>query len=150
MTQKTSKQMMAVAATVILTTFASMGMMPAVAQAAQESALPAAAQQGDVQFLSGGVGLDESHAIKSAAAHWPLSLEFIGGQRDFVADVDVKITDAKGNLVLTTTSQGPYMLVRLKPGRYSVAATYGGSEKKQSVSVSQTGHARLHFSWTKK
>lgn len=112
-----------------------------------ESALPAAAQQGDVQFLSGGVGLDESKAIKTAAAKWPLSLEFIGGERDYLSDVALVITDGKGGKVLETSSQGPYMLVRLKPGAYTVQATYAGHEQKKQVKVSGNGHAKLRFNW---
>ncbi|MCY0387515.1 carboxypeptidase regulatory-like domain-containing protein [Robbsia sp. Bb-Pol-6] len=114
---------------------------------AADSALPAAAQQGDVQFLSGGVGLDESKAIKAAAAKWPLSLEFIGGSRDYVSDVALVIVDDKGSKILETSSQGPYMLVRLKPGTYTVQASYSGHEQKKQVKVAGNGHAKLRFNW---
>ncbi len=117
------------------------------AQSADQGALPAAAQQGDVTFLSGGVGKDESDAIKKAGAHWPLSLTFIGGDRNFVADVAVKITDSKGGTILETSSKGPYMLVRLHPGHYTVHATYAGKEVTHTVNVTDKGHARASFSW---
>ncbi|MGF7188208.1 hypothetical protein JOE11_001235 [Robbsia andropogonis] len=117
------------------------------AQSADQGSLPAAAQQGDVTFLSGGVGKDESDAIKKASAHWPLSLTFIGGDRNFVADVAVKITDAKGGTVLETSAKGPYMLVRLRPGHYTVHATYSGKEQTRAVNVTDKGHARARFSW---
>jgi len=121
---------------------------PAVhAQSTDQGSLPAAAQQGDVTFLSGGVGKDESDAIKKAAAHWPLSLSFIGGDRNFVDDVAVKITDSKGATVLETSAKGPYMLVRLQPGHYTVHATYSGKEVSHTVNVTSKGHARLSFSW---
>ncbi|MGI4985473.1 MAG: carboxypeptidase regulatory-like domain-containing protein [Janthinobacterium lividum] len=129
--------------------FVAMGTATVAAEAAPEvtSALPAAAQQGDVQFLSGGVGLDESKAIQTAAAKWPLSLEFIGGERDFVSDVALVITDDKGGKILETSSQGPYMLVRLKPGSYTVQATYAGHEQKKQVKVAGNGHAKVRFNW---
>ena len=117
------------------------------AQSTDQGALPAAAQQGDVTFLSGGVGKDESDAIKKAAAHWPLSLSFIGGDRNFVADVAVKITDAKGATVLETSAKGPYMMVRLHPGHYTVHATDAGQEVTHAVNVTEKGHARASFSW---
>lgn len=112
------------------------------------SSLPAAAQQGDIQFLSGGVGKDESDAIKSAAPHWPLELDFIGGTKDFVADVGVKLIDAKGATVLETSAQGPFMLIRVKPGVYTVQATYAQREQTHKVTVRSSGHVRSRFTWS--
>lgn len=141
------KPMASTALAVLISAFAALTVVPMTAHAADGDALPAAAQQGDVQFLSGGVGLDESKAIKRAAPKWPLSLEFIGGDRNFVSDVGVKITDDKGGSVLETSSQGPYMLVRLKPGHYTVHASYSGHEQTRAVSVPASGHATARFNW---
>jgi len=112
------------------------------------SSLPAAAQQGSIQFLSGGVGKDESDAIKAAAPHWPLELDFIGGTKDFVADVGVKLLDAKGATVLETSAQGPFMLIRLKPGAYTVQATYAQRTQTHKVTVRASGHVRSRFTWS--
>jgi hypothetical protein len=43
---------------------------------AQAAALPAVHTAGHVQYLSGGIGKDESQAIENASKHWPLTLEF--------------------------------------------------------------------------
>ncbi len=79
--------------------------------------LPQVLQQGDVSYTSGGVGLDESKALQSAQNQWPLSLRFTGPGSDYLADVHVKIVDAHSADVLDATSRGPYMLVKLRPGR---------------------------------
>ena len=151
MQKLSTKPVAAAVVATLISTFTALTVLPLTARAADDGgALPAAAQQGDVQFLSGGVGLDESKAIKRAAAKWPLSLEFIGGDRNFVADVGVKITDDKGNQVLETSSQGPYMLVRLKPGHYTVAASYSGHDQTHTVTVPAGGHASLRFNWKSK
>ena len=42
-----------------------------VARAQADSALPAVQKSGAVEYLSGGIGLDESTAIQSASRHWP-------------------------------------------------------------------------------
>jgi hypothetical protein len=93
--------------------------------------LPQIETQGDVSFTSGGVGLDESHALIREQAHWPLSLRFTGPTSDYLSD-----------------AMGPYMLVKLPPGHYTVYARYKDSEKKQGVTVAGNGKAKADFHWT--
>ena len=103
--------------------------------------------QGDVSFVTGGVGLDESTALRRAQSQWPLSLRFTGPDSAYVANVQVRIVDAKGATVLDTASMGPYMLVRLRPGRYTVHASYSGVDRSQAVTVRGNGSARASFAW---
>ena len=110
--------------------------------------LPQIQTQGDVSFTSGGVGLDESHALIREQAHWPLSLRFTGPTSDYLADVHVRIADAKNAEVLKTDAMGPYMLVKLPPGHYTVYARYKDSEKKQGVTVAGNGKAKADFHWS--
>jgi hypothetical protein len=110
--------------------------------------LPQVQQQGDVSYTSGGVGLDESHALLREQAHWPLSLRFTGPTADYLSGVHVRIVGGKGGEVLSTDSMGPYMLVKLPPGSYTVYAKYKDQEKKQSVSVSGPGKAKAAFHWS--
>ncbi|MDR5819358.1 carboxypeptidase regulatory-like domain-containing protein [Caballeronia sp. LZ043] len=110
--------------------------------------LPQVQQQGDVSYTSGGVGLDESHALIREQAHWPLSLRFTGPTADYLSGVRVRIVGGKGGEVLNTESMGPYMLVKLPPGSYTVYAKYKDQEKKQSVSVAGPGKAKAAFHWS--
>jgi hypothetical protein len=109
--------------------------------------LPQVQQQGDVSYTSGGVGLDESHALQREQAHWPLSLRFTGPTADYLSGVRVRIVGGKGGEVLNTESMGPYMLVKLPPGSYTVYAKYKDQERKQAVSVSGPGNAKAAFHW---
>jgi hypothetical protein len=110
--------------------------------------LPQIQTQGSVSYTSGGVGLDESHALIREEAHWPLSLRFTGPTSDYLADVHVRITDSKNAEVLKADAMGPYMLVKLPAGQYTVYARYKDSEKKQAVSIAGSGHAKAAFHWT--
>jgi hypothetical protein len=110
--------------------------------------LPQIQTQGDVSFTSGGVGLDESHALIREQAHWPLSLRFTGPTSDYLSDVHVRIADAKNAEVLKTDAMGPYMLVKLPAGHYTVYARYKDSEKKQGVTVAGNGKAKADFHWS--
>ncbi|CAE6792530.1 carboxypeptidase regulatory-like domain-containing protein [Paraburkholderia haematera] len=109
--------------------------------------LPQIQQKGDVSFVSGGVGIDESTALQHAQSEWPLSLRFTGPGSDFLADVHVRIVDAHNDDVLSATSRGPYMLVRLRPGRYTVHAQYKDSDQTRPVTIPAKGTAKAAFYW---
>jgi hypothetical protein len=112
--------------------------------------MPPVQQQGSVQFVTGGVGLDESNAMKAAEKDWSLSMVFaqrMDGQNVYTADVPVTITDSKGATVLQTTTNGPYLLVKLPPGTYKISSTYNGKELVRSATVSRGSHARAVFEW---
>jgi hypothetical protein len=111
--------------------------------------LPQVQTQGDVSYTSGGVGLDESHALQREQAHWPLSLRFTGPTADYLSNVHVRIASSKGGGdVLNAEAMGPYMLVKLAPGSYTVYAKYKDQEKKQSVTVAGPGKAKAAFHWS--
>jgi len=99
-----------------------------------------------VSFVSGGIGSDESKALRREAPNWPLSLEFIGPTASYLADVHVKVARAGGETVLDTVSAGPFMLVKLPPGTYKVSAQY--KDRPQSKDVQVKGHgAHAAFKW---
>jgi hypothetical protein len=111
--------------------------------------LPQIEQQGDVSYTSGGVGLDESHALQREQAHWPLSLRFTGPTADYLSNVHVRIVGGKGGSeVLSAEAMGPYMLVKLPAGSYTVFAKYKDQEKKQAVTVAGPGKAKAAFHWS--
>ena len=126
----------------------SLALATGIATAQPESALPAVQQQGQVQYLSGGVGHDESEAIKAASGRYPLALTFAASQGGaYLANVQVTITDAHGKTVLSTAADGPYLLVKLPAGRYKVSARFNDREQTRDVSVSSHGTVRQTFTW---
>jgi hypothetical protein len=110
--------------------------------------LPQIQHQGAIEYVSGGVGLDESAALKSEAHRWPLSMRFTGPTADYLADVHVRIVGPHGADVLSTESMGPYMLVKLPPGKYTVHARYKDEEQTRTVMVSSQPGARADFHWS--
>lgn len=119
-------------------------------QAASEihtTGMPPTQQQGDISFVTGGVGHDEWTAMRQARRRWPLSLQFTGPDAGYLADVQVQIAKAGGATVLDTTSKGPYLFVRLPQGRYTVTATYSGVTRKETVHVRGNGSARATLSF---
>lgn len=109
--------------------------------------MPQVQHQGDVAYVSGGVGIDESTALKSAARSWPLALRFTGPGADYLADVHVRIVGPQDAELLKVDSRGPYMLVKLPPGRYTVHARYKDEDQTRQVNVGKTPGARADFHW---
>ena len=109
--------------------------------------MPQIQREGDVAYVSGGVGSDESAALKRAEHQWPLALRFTGPGADYLADVHVRIVGANNDEVLKADSRGPYMLVKLPPGHYAVHARYKDAEQTRRVDVGKAPGARADFHW---
>lgn len=60
----------------------------------------------------------------------------------------MRIVDGKGTEVLKTDARGPYMLVKVPPGRYTVQASYQGNEESHAVTVGTKGGAKTAFQWS--
>lgn len=114
--------------------------------------LPPTQHAGDIAYLSGGIGSDQSAAFKDARSRYPLSLEFAqhtaANGNEYLANVPVTIADMHGNTLLTTKTRGPFMLVSIPDGRYVVTARHDGNTQQRTVEVSKTGHAREAFVWS--
>ncbi|MEA3121790.1 MAG: hypothetical protein QOH33_1348, partial [Paraburkholderia sp.] len=81
------------------------------------------------------------------ARRWPLAFRFTGPTSDYLADVHVRIVDPRGIEVLSADSMGPYMLVKLPPGRYTVHASYADQEQKRTVNVPARPGTHADFHW---
>lgn len=91
--------------------------------AAPAVSMPAERYQGSVSFVTGGVGQDEAKLFERQASKHPLAIELLertGKIDEFTAYAMVKISDTQGHTVLDAKADGPFMLVDLPPGRYSI------------------------------
>lgn len=101
---------------------------------------PALQKAGDVQYVCGGIGIDESTAMRAAMKAYPLSLLFATQSGDYLAKIQVVIEGEKGAQVGQFEAQGPVCLVRLDAGRYTVkASAEGGKTIEHSVEVVPAG-----------
>lgn len=112
--------------------------------------LPREQRQGSVRFLTGGIGLREAIAIKHAMHQFPLTLEFrmkASGKEQFLEGVPITIRVLTGQVVLKTLSAGPFLLARLRPGKYEVIAEQHGRMQRREVEIRANGGERLVFEW---
>jgi hypothetical protein len=103
-------------------------------------------KQGNVSYVSGGIGDQSQSRMSSLARDFNLELTLADRQGDYLGGADVAVHDASGRSVLHTESQGPLFLARLTPGKYTVTVSEAGHEQKRSVAVPQHGRAAIVFS----
>ncbi len=109
------------------------------------TSMPPVQQSGDVRYVSGGVGQDESQAFLSHRSAYPLSIEIYAkqnGREVYTSDAAVTVRDGHGDAVLQTRAQGPFVLVDAPPGVYSIDVTRDGR--------TETKHARVHTGQTER
>lgn len=119
--------------------------------AAQAQELPASQYYGATEYISGGIGSDESQLFRLARKNYPLSVSFsanLGEDRmGFVSDVQLVIRNSNDQTVLNSLIDGPYCLIRLQPGAYKVFATYQGVTQERSAEVADGQPREINFMW---
>lgn len=105
--------------------------------------------QGNVSYVSGGVGQDEVCQIKGMQDSYNLHLLFAETpSNQFLADIPVRIVDRDGNTVLDTRTDGPYLYARLAPGSYRIVAENGDRIQSRQVRIlSKARPTAVSFLW---
>ena len=107
--------------------------------------VPATTAAVDARHRCGGIGAEESTAMRAQMKEHPLSLLFAEPGGAYLADIDVVIQGARGQSDLAFRASGPVCLVDLPAGSYAVVASSGGVTKKLQVSVSGSAPKTVDF-----
>ena len=102
---------------------------------------------GNVPYVSGGIGIASIDRLDTMSSQFNVKLVFALKSGEYLSDVKVTITDAAGKAIVDTMSDGPWLLTKLPPGKYQIAASFAGNTVKRTVAV---GAARLNtvdFRW---
>lgn len=135
----TSRHLNAAIASLLLTTPLS---------AAATSFIPQVRQDGDVRYLSGGIGLEERRELASLASDYNLMLIFASLNGHYLAGVHTRVENASGEVVLDTSSQGPWLLADLEPGVYKVEVGVFNHDFERRVEIPPAGGTRVElFQW---
>ena len=107
--------------------------LPALAQ----GQIPEIQEAGALRYSCGGIGEDESTAMRSAMKNYPLALLFAEKSGAYLANVTVDIRSKQVSSQFT--AEGPVCLIKLPAGSYKITATTkGGNSQSQSVQVGKT------------
>ncbi|BCL74993.1 hypothetical protein JHS3_07290 [Jeongeupia sp. HS-3] len=103
--------------------------------------------QGNVSYVSGGVGDEEMAALKAIQASYNLRLLFVGRDGHYLSGTQVVVKNAKSEAVLDAESHGPYFYAKLPAGRYSVSASHDGKTQTRPLQVGTKGGKQTTFRW---
>lgn len=114
------------------------------------SAFGAAMAADQPQFVTGGVGLEERGQLLASRPDYNVRMTFATrGSGEYRSDVQVEISDARGNVNVNAHDAGPLMFVNLEPGRYRVTATAAdGQVQRREVQVQPGRTKDLFFYWS--
>ena len=103
--------------------------------------------QGDVTYVSGGVGADEKAEMEALRGSYNLQLLFALRRGEYLSGVRVAITDGSGHAVLDAVSDGPMFFVNLQPGAYKINAELDGRGLEKTVNVGSRKATRVNLLW---
>ena len=102
------------------------------------SAMPPWQGIGNARYVCGGIGSDESIAMRAAMKSHPLALLFARADGAYLAtrNVAIKGGDTNASAAMAFTATGPVCLIDLPAGRYVIdVSTSTGETKSQTVTV---------------
>ena len=114
-----------------------------------ESTPPEPQSQNGITYLNGGIGQQQVTAMRTEAKKgYNLQLVFAtekSGQ--YQADVNVTISDAKGEKLVDVASVGPGFYAKLPVGHYKVSAESKGMQQSKSIEVTDHNLNRYVLYW---
>lgn len=96
----------------------------------------------EIQFVSGGIGAFEKEWFSTNAHAYDLKVTYADTTGHYLAGVQVTLADSKGNTLLTTATEGPFLLVKAKPGTYTLTSEYEGVSQRKTVRIVRKNQAR--------
>lgn len=104
--------------------------------------------QGEVSYVSGGIGEEERETLRGIAGDFNLKLTLASQQEgSYVGGVKVNVRKIQGPVLLEAVSEGPWFYAKLPPGRYQVSATYQEKSQQKTISIGPRGSSDLRFYW---
>jgi len=74
---------------------------------------------------------------------YAVRIEFAGGEAQYLADLDIAITDSGGAEVVEARCNSPWLVADLSPGKYVVTGTFQGLTKTAKFTAPASGQARV-------
>jgi len=99
-----------------------------------------------IAYASGGVSEESRDRLNAIAGDFNLKVVMATNSGEYLSDVDVVITDDHGRSMVSAVADGPWFLVRLPAGHYTVTASSNGATQRKSVNVGDR-QSRVDLRW---
>ncbi|KAI3603141.1 hypothetical protein D8I24_2964 (plasmid) [Cupriavidus necator H850] len=101
---------------------------------------PAIHHMNGIDYVSGGIGVDQVAAMRSMAERFNVHMHFVNeADGSSLSDVTVTLFDARREILLLVLSEGPLLYLRLPPGNYRVVVSSAEAIESRSLRVRQDG-----------
>ena len=98
---------------------------------------PRVRQANGIDYVNGGDGSESRDAITSMQAGFGLKLVFSNASGEYLVADHVAVKGRAGE-VFDVDRAGPWLLVKLPPGHYTMTATYQGKTAQQAVDIGKS------------
>lgn len=102
-----------------------------------------------VRYVTGGVGVDERQAMRSAYPHFKLLVEVAQKGGAYIAGMHIRIHNAQGQEMLETLIDGPWLLADLPAGDYNLTVLHNSREFSKKITLGGEAQQQVVFLWPK-
>lgn len=96
--------------------------------------------------VSGGVSVNARDNLRAQVPPHNVKMVFSLNTGNYLSDVNVRVTDRSGKVVIEDVSNGPWLYAKLPAGNYTATATYNGVPVTQKFSIGK-GVKTAQFRW---
>lgn len=103
-----------------------------------------------IPYITGGVGEGETQAILSEAKQWRLLLEMSqieNGRGVWIFGAMINILNDKNQTIFNAQADGPYMLVNLEAGAYTIQASFNGVQQSKAIGIKADTSQKISLFW---
>lgn len=101
----------------------------------------------DVEYMTGGIGMDERQAMEEMAKGYNLKVVFAMTAGNYLSNIPVTILKPTGEKALETISTGPWLFAKLPYGQYTVKAGHAGKERMRTLEIGREMQVAM-FHWS--
>lgn len=97
-------------------------------------------------YVIGGIGQDEFGQLTAERNKYSVSvLTAAKGSGAYMSDVNLRISNASGQVVFEHKLAAPWLLVNLVPGKYTIDASFEGQTQTKTVQARASGQQQSLF-----
>jgi len=120
---------------------------PALAANSNLLSLPQPVNDGNVNYITGGIGDAERQDLEAQAKNFNLLITDANKKGQYVVDNNFTITRKNGRDVVNIDNAGPLLYAKLPPGQYKITAMNGNQREVENIKISANREDHLHLIW---
>lgn len=99
----------------------------------------ASSSQGEVPWISGGVGDEAMTEMHKVAGAYNVHVMMTGVLGNYLAGVPFKVSRRSGQMTVSGATEGPLLYLKLPAGSYQIAVQINGAWQTRRIQVSASG-----------